>query len=181
MKALHRVVSCVVVLAALLLPISGNASGLQQQQEIWLPDWFTDLPAVDLSGSWLFDAEHSDPMLREWAEGEVRYVINHQPAFIVLEFRAGSEPTNAQTYRWDGTIAEFQRGARQVQEAARWTRAGRRLEVVGRHWDPEEPEAVEHYRFTYEPRGDVLTFVQENESGRTVWLFVKEREPRPAR
>ena len=59
MKALHRVVSCVVVLAALLLPISGNASGLQQQQEIWLPDWFTDLPAVDLSGSWLFDAEHS--------------------------------------------------------------------------------------------------------------------------
>ena len=120
-------------------------------------------------------------MLSEWVEREVRYVINQPSAFIVLEFRAGNEQANAQTYRWDGTIKEFQRGDRQVQEAARWTRAGRRLEVVGRHWNPEEPEAVEHYRFTYEHDGDVLTFVQENESGRTVWRFVKEREPRAAR
>ena len=169
------------LLAALLLPISGNASGLQQQQESWPPDWFTDLPAVDLSGSWLFDAERSDPMLGEWAEREVRYVIDQRSASILLEFRAGGEQANAQTYRWDGVIKEFQRGARQVQEAARWTLAGRRLEVAGRHWNPGEPEALEHYRFTYETRGDVLTFVQENESGRTVWRFVKEREPPAAR
>ena len=164
----------------LLLPISGNTSGLPQQQEIWPPDWFTDLPAVDLSGSWLFDAEHSDPMLSEWAESEVRYVISQQSAFIVLEFRSGTEQANTQTYVWDGTIKEFQRGGRQVQEAARWTRAGRRLEVVGRHWSQGEPGAVEHYRFTYEQRAGVLTFVQESERGQTVWRFVKEREPRAA-
>ena len=181
MKASHRAIRCAAVVAALLLPVSGNASGLGPQQEIWPPDWFTDLPSVDLSGSWLFDAEQSDPMLGEWAEREVRYVINHQAAFIALEFRAGSEQTNAQTYRWDGTIHQFERGTRQVQEAARWTRGGRRLEVLGRHWNQGEPEAVEHYLFTYEARGDVLTFVQESDTGQTVWRFVKEATLRAAR
>ena len=181
MNALLRAANCVVLMAVFLVSISAGAAGHPRQQEIWPPDWFTDLPSVDLSGSWLFDATQSDPMLGEWADLEVRYVIDHQSAFIALEFRADSERANAQTYRWDGTIEEFERGDRQVQEAARWTRAGRRLEVAGRHWSPDDPEAVEHYRFTYELRGEVLTFVQESESGQTVWRFVKEREPRTGR
>ena len=62
-----------------------------------------------------------------------------------------------------------------VEEAARWTEAGRMLEVLGRHWDPAVPDEKADYRFTYEMRGEELTFVQESESGTTVWRFAKER------
>jgi hypothetical protein len=143
-------------------------------------DWFSDLPAVDLSGTWVFDPAQSDPMLAEWSEHEVRYEIRQESARIILDFRVGEAGINTQTYRWDGTIQRFERGDRQVQEAARWTDAGETLEVAGRHWSPLAPDERVHYRFAYSRRGDVLTFVQENDAGRTRWAFVRGREQGPA-
>ena len=152
-------------------PQQGQLQGL----EVWPVDWFSDLPALDLSGTWIFDAAQSDPMLPDWSEQEVRYEIRQESARIILEFRVGEAGVNTQVYRWDGTIQRFERGDRQVQEAARWSDAGRTLEVAGRHWSPLAPDERVHYRFEYSRRGDLLTFVQENDAGRTRWAFVRER------
>ena len=162
--------------------VVASAAPQQQQQqqigvEVWPPDWFTDMPAVELTGTWLFDPDTSDPMIGAWASSEIRYEINQQGAFIVMAFRVKDVESNTQRYRWDAKIERFQRGGRQVEEAARWTDAGRMLEVVGRIWNPETPEQKSEYRFTYTARNDVLTFVQENESGTTVWRFARERMP----
>jgi hypothetical protein len=138
-------------------------------------DWFSDLPAVDLTGTWTFDASRSDPMLSDWQDAEVSYEINQQAAFIILEFKVPGSQSNTQRYRWDGTIQRFERGGRVVEEAARWTEAGRTLQIAGRHWDPTEPEEREEYGFFYRMRGDELEFVQENASGRTVWRFRRQQ------
>jgi len=130
-----------------------------------------------MTGSWLFDPDGSDPMPESWQGKEVRYEINQQGAFIVLDFRVPGSGSNEQTYRWDSTIARFERGGRLVEEAARWTEAGRMLEIAGRHWDPATPEDRTTYRFAYTLRGDVLTFVTEDETGRTAWRFRRERDP----
>ena len=114
-------------------------------------------------------------MIDAWAASEIRYEISQQATFIVLDFRVKDVASNRQSYRWGATVEHFERGGLQVQEAARWTNAGRTLEVVGRHWDPQTPEQKTEYRFTYAERAGVLTFVQENESGATVWRFVRER------
>ncbi len=167
------VVCCVAAVAA------ASPRGQQPQlgAEIWPVDWFTDMPAVELTGTWLFDPDASDPMVAAWAESEIRYEINQQAAFIVLDFQVKGIESNTQTYRWGATIERFERGGRQVEEAARWTGAGRVLEIIGRHWNPSSPDDKIDYRFTYRAQSDVLTFVQENESGATVWRFVLERIP----
>ena len=116
-------------------------------------------------------------MIDAWAASEIRYEINQQGAFIVLEFRVADVESNTQSYRWDARIERFERGGWQVEEAARWTDAGRMLEIVGRHWSFETPEQKSAYRFTYTARNNVLTFVQENEFGTTVWRFVRESMP----
>ena len=54
------------------------------------------------------------------------------------------------------------------------------LEIVGRDWNPAVSEERREYRFTYVMAGDQLTFVQESESGRTVWRFSRQRIPRDA-
>ncbi len=105
----------------------------------------------------------------------VKYVISHQAAFIVLEFQVPEVQSNTQRYSWNGVIQRFERGPRQVEEAARWTDAGRMLEIVGRDWDPTVSEERSEYRFTYVMDGDQLTFVQESESGTTVWRFSRQR------
>jgi hypothetical protein len=146
-----------------------------QQQEVgtrpWPEDWFSDLPAVDMSGTWVFDPDSSDPMLSTWQGREVTYEIIQQAAFIILDFKVTGSESNRQRYSWDGTIQRFDRGGRLAEEAARWTDAGRTLEIVGRHWDPETPGERAEYRFTYQLRNDQLVFVQESDSGRTVWRF----------
>ena len=142
----------------------------------WPQDWLSDIPLVDLSGTWVFDPQGSDPMLEPWRDREVRYEIGQHPAHIVLEFRVEGGRSNTQTYRWDGTVHRFQRDVRNVEEAARWTRGGRKLEVRGRHWDPETPDEIVEYSFSYERRGPVLTFIQGNATGTTVWRFVLERD-----
>jgi hypothetical protein len=141
----------------------------------WPEDWFSDLPAVDMTGTWVFDADGSDPMLAVWQDREVKYEINQQAAFILLEFVVPGSQSNTQRYSWDGTIHRFERGGRTVEEAARWTRAGRMLEIAGRHWDPTAPEDRTEYRFTYEVRGDRLVFTQESDTGTTIWRFDRVR------
>ncbi len=159
-----------------LLGSSPDVAAAQQLGvEPWPLDWFSDLPADDLTGKWDFDPANSDPMLTDWADLEVYYEINQQGGFIVLDFRVTGAQSNNQTHRWDGTISRFERAGRQVEEAARWTDAGRVLEIAGRHWDPGSPEERTYYRFTYEVDGDVLTFVQESDGVRTVWRFNRDR------
>ncbi len=168
-------------MALCFVAVSASSQEQQQQQQIgidvWPLDWLTDMPAVELTGTWLFDPEISDPMVGAWATHEIRYEINQQGAFIVLDFRVKDVESNTQSYSWDAKIQRFERGGRRVEEAARWTDGGRMLEVVGRHWSPETPEQKSEYRFAYTARNNVLTFVQENESGTTVWRFVRERLP----
>jgi len=170
-------------MALCLVAVAASASPEEQPQpqqigvEVWPPDWFTDMPAVELTGTWLFDPDTSDPMIELWAASEIRYEINQQGAFIVLEFRVADVESNTQSYRWGAKIERFERGGRQVEEAARWTDAGRMLEIVGRHWSLETPAQKSEYRFTYRARNNVLTFVQENETGTTVWRFVRQRLP----
>lgn len=130
-----------------------------------------------MTGTWVFDAAASDPMIDAWSGGEVKYVIVHQAAFIVLEFQVPEMGVNTQRYSWNGIVHRFDRGGRQVEEAARWTEAGRMLEIVGRDWDPMRPEERSEYRFTYTMNGDHLTFVQEAGSGTTVWRFSRQRLP----
>lgn len=162
--------------------VLGYAAAARAQEGIgsrpWPMDWFSDLPSVDMTGTWVFDPSTSDPMLVVWQDRDVSYEINHQAAFIILEFKVRGAESNVQRYRWDGTIQQFERGGRLVEEAARWTDAGRTLQVAGRHWDPGEPDVRVEYRFSYRMRGDVLEFVQENDTGNTVWRFRRERGTR---
>lgn len=137
--------------------------------------WISDVPSVDFTGTWVFDPDSSDPMLETWAGREVVYEITQGPGNIVLEFRVEGGSANRQLYRWDGTVNRFERGGRQVEERARWTDAGRVLEVRGEHWDTTAPDDVTGYRFRYELSGDVLTFRQTDASGTTVWRFVRRR------
>ena len=55
---------CVLLLA--VVSLDPPASAQQLERETWPPDWFTDLPAVDMTGTWVFDAAASDPMLDAW-------------------------------------------------------------------------------------------------------------------
>jgi hypothetical protein len=149
---------------------------LQLGSEVWPKDFFSDLPALDLTGTWTFDAADSDPMLSDWAEHEVIYEVTQHSAYIVLDFRVPGIESNTQRYRWDSQVEHFERGGRNVEEAARWTRAGSVLEVIGRHWNPATPNEREEYRFTYEVRGDQLIFVQSSDSGSTTWRFSRVRD-----
>lgn len=139
--------------------------------------WVSDVPAVDLTGTWRFDPTASDPMLEAWRGRTVRYRIAQHPGRIDLEFVVEGGLSTRQTYRWDGSARRFQRGEAEVEERARWTDGGRTLEVVGRWWLPAEPEETHRYRFLYRAAADTLTFTQEDDSGTTVWVFVRERTP----
>jgi len=153
---------------------------VQQQEDrtrrdIWSEGWVTDIPVVDLTGSWLFDPDASDPMIAAWRDREVRYQITQQPNHIDFEFNVEGGFSTLQTYRWDGTVTRFSRSGAEVEEIARWTRAGRVLEVRGRWWPEDTPNDVTTYELSYELSVFKITFTQTNESGSTVWTFVKER------
>jgi len=141
---------------------------------MWPENWATDLPAVDLSGTWVLNAENSDSLPSDWEGKKVEYLITQLSANIQLVFTVGVEQ-NGQTYRWDNKIERFERGGRQIEEAARWGRGGRVLEVRGRHWNPQEPDVKEEYLFSYTVRGEELTFVQESRGGKTTWRFDLDR------
>ena len=179
-RAWPRVLASACLLLALGAP--GSSAAAQDPQGVWPRDWSTDLPAVDLSGTWVLNAEHSDPLPTDWQDLKVEYLITQLSAHIQLVFTVGVEQ-NGQTYRWDNKIEQFERGGRLVEETARWAEGGRVFEVRGRHWNPQEPEVKDEYRFTYTVRGEELTFVQESRGGKTTWRFdldrTREDRPRP--
>lgn len=139
----------------------------------WPTPWITEIPTVDLSGSWRFDPERSDPMVEAWRGIEILYRIEQQPDHIVLEFLPeGEEGANIQVYRWDGTLRRDRRGRTEIAERARWTDGGRVLEVHGRSWIPGIEEEPYRYHFRYSLRRGTLTFTQADDSGATTWRFV---------
>lgn len=171
--------AAVALLALGAVLVVGAWSPAEAQDDVILdgpPDaWISDVPTVDLSGTWVFDPDSSDPMLEGWEGRRVVYEITQALGRIVLEFRVEEGSTNRQSYRWDGTVKRFERGGRQVEERARWTDAGRVLEIHGKHWDSTAPEEATEYSFRYELSGDVLSFHQIGAAGRTVWRFVRRR------
>ncbi len=135
----------------------------------------SDIPVVDLTGSWLFDPGASDPMVEAWREREVRYQISQQPDHIDFEFIVEGGYSIETSYRWDGTVTRFSRSGSEVEEIARWTDSGRVFEIRGR-WSPEnEPDDITVYELRYALRVLAITFTQTNDTGSTVWTFVKER------
>lgn len=137
----------------------------------WPVPWISDVPMVDLSGTWRFDPRGSDPMLEAWKGREILYHIRQGSGLVVLEFVPEGGRSNRQVYRWDGSVSRFERGEDSVAERARWTDGGQVLEVAGRRWPNEDVEAVQAYRFTYSVQSGRLTFVQHNGSGTTTWYF----------
>ena len=168
-----------------LAPVAQSeiAAAANQQEEAsparppleWTP-WISDVPAVDMTGEWLFDAASSDPMVEIWRQREVVYGIDQQVDRIVFEFRPENGQQNVQTYRWRGAISEFERGGAEVRERARWADLGRVLEVEGRWWAFDDQSTVRRYTLRYEvTSGDDLVFTQGNEHGTTVWRFTRRR------
>jgi hypothetical protein len=134
--------------------------------------WVSDVPTADLTGTWIFDAERSDPMVEVWREREVRYEINQQFDRIVVAFRPEGGEANVQTYRWDGSVNSFQRQDTEVRERARWIGQGRVLEVEGRWWPITDRDAVTAYRYEYRVGMDrTLSVRLIDEYGETTWRF----------
>ncbi len=175
--------AAIAILAALTLSALATASAVAQEQADpperppleWTP-WISDVPVVDMTGEWLFDAASSDPMVEVWRDREVSYRIDQQIDRIVFEFRPENGEQNVQTYRWAGSVSEFERGAAEVRERAHWTGNGRVLEVEGRWWSFDDQSTVRRYTFRYEfASGEVLVFTQGDEHGTTVWRFRRRR------
>lgn len=137
----------------------------------WPTPWISEVPSVDLTGTWRFLPDRSDPMLETWRGEEVLYRIRQESGRIVLEFVPGGGRTNEQTYRWDGSTAEFERGETQVRERARWSQSGRTLEIVGRWWLNTEPTEIHEYTYRYRLERSLLVFEQRDDSGTTTWRF----------
>ena len=158
------------------------AAAIRQEEQLpepppleWTP-WISDVPVVDMTGEWVFDAGSSDPMVEIWREREVLYRIDQQIDRIVFEFTPENGQQNVQTYRWGSAISEFERGGAEVRERARWTDRGRVLEIEGRWWSFDDRSTVRRYTFRYEvTSGDALAFTQGDEHGTTVWRFVRRR------
>lgn len=183
-SAAFALLSLIAASLSLLVPLrqtfaapagGGPRASVQEVADDWPRGWISDVPSVDLTGDWVFLPERSDPMLEVWRDREVSYRIDQYPTHIVLEFRAQGGASNTQTYRWDGTVHRFERDTTEVEEMARWTAAGRELEVEGRWWESASPAEVHAYAFRYSVAGNVLSFVQRDDSGTTTWRFLRQR------
>jgi hypothetical protein len=162
------------------LAFAGASTDPQQiedrtRRDIWAEGWVSDIPVVDLTGTWLFDPDESDPMVEPWNGREIRYQISQQPDHIDFEFVVEGGYSTTQSYRWDGTVTRFNRSGSDAEEIARWTDAGRVFEVRGRWWPEDTPDDVSTYELRYELRVFRITFTQTNDSGSTAWTFVRER------
>ncbi len=178
-----RIVGFAVLVGLTLCPQSMTSIAAIQQEATppdqpsleWTP-WISDVPVVDMTGEWVFDSASSDPMVEVWRQREVVYQIDQQTDRIVFEFRPENGQRNVQTYRWAGSISEFQRGGAEVRERARWTERGRVLEVEGRWWAFDDLSTVRRYTFRYEVASfDMLVFTQGDEYGTTMWRFRRRR------
>ncbi len=180
--AMRYALSIAVVLGLMPTPPAATFAAAQEEATPserppleWTP-WTSDVPVVDMTGEWLFDAAASDPMVEVWREREVVYRIDQQIDRIVFEFRPENGQQNVQTYRWANAVSEFERGNAEVRERAHWTDNGRVLEVEGRWWSFDDQSTVRRYTFRYEvTSGEVLVFTQGDEHGTTVWRFRRRR------
>ena len=178
-KGLPFLLLFALALSSALAP-AGSSMDLQERadrtrRDIWSEGWVSDIPTVDLTGTWLFDDAASDPMIEAWRDREVRYQISQQPDHIDFEFMVEGGYSTVQSYRWDGTVTRFNRTGSEVEEIARWTDAGRVFEVRGHWWPEDTPDEITVYELRYALRIFRFTFTQTNDSGSTVWTFVKER------
>lgn len=157
--------------------VQAPEAGVEQTEpELDWPGRVSDLPMVDLSGTWVFDPEVSDPMVEAWRGRRVEYRIDQQSDFIRLEFRPEDGQGNVQTYRWDGRVIAFERGTTEVRELAAWVEGGRTLEILGRWWSPEDITEIHSYSFRYRLEGfDVIAFEQSDPHGTTTWRFRRQR------
>lgn len=167
-----------IVFAPLLLsaicaaPAAGQTAGQAGAPELDWSDGVSELPIVDLTGTWLFVPEDSDPMVEIWQGRQVEYVVTQTGDRIVLDFRPEDGRRNVQGYRWNGTVSSFRRGDAEVRERARWTDGGRSLVIEGRWWTPDDLETINAYTFVYRLDGpNELVFVQRDEHGETTWRF----------
>jgi hypothetical protein len=135
-------------------------------------DAVLEVPLADLSGSWLFVPGDSDPMVEDWRDREILYVITQVPDRIVLDFRPAGGSVSARGYRWDGSVVSLERDRTQIRERARWTDGGRVLEIEGRRWADDDPSEITSYLLRYRLDGpDRLIFVQADAYGETIWRF----------
>lgn len=161
--------------AAAATPVPEFPVGAQEQPPdlAWAPG-VSEVPLVDLSGTWVFLPDASDPMVEAWRDREIVYVITQATDRIVLDFRPEDGQRNLQGYRWDGSVSSFERGDAEVRERARWTDGGRTLMVEGRWWSPDDTGSITAYTFLYRLEGtNRLEFRQQDDQGETVWRFAR--------
>lgn len=170
------------LLVGLLLPAAGLASqelpvmvvDPENVELDWLP-WISDVPIVDLSGTWAFDAERSDAMIGEWRGRVVRYEVYQQLDRIILRFRPGGDEI-LQNLTWTGAIISRREGETRIRERTRWSQGGRVFEIEGRYWRIDEPEPdPQRYVYRYQLDGrNTLVVTQEDDYGVTVWRFRRQ-------
>jgi len=169
------VIPALLVLLLLTAPAAQQPQGNTPPEMGWTPV-VSELPLVDLSGSWRFLPRDSDPMVQQWRDAAVLYEIQQLADRILLDLHPDEDArSTARAYRWDGAVEEFENGSAEVRERAFWADGGRMLVIEGRWWDPAAPRELDAYTFRYSLDGpDRLVFVQENDSGETVWIFERE-------
>lgn len=139
----------------------------------WMP-WISDVPIVDLSGTWVFVARGSDPMIEAWRDQTVVYEVYQQLDRIVVRFRTGGEIV-ARNLTWTGAIVPRNEDGVEFRERTRWTDGGRTLEIEGRWWLPGEAPEPERYLYRFRLDGrDTLVVIQQDDHGTTTWRFVRQ-------
>jgi hypothetical protein len=171
------------VALAAALPVAGQDAPVTvvdpRSNLEWTP-WISDVPIVDLSGTWVYDAARSDPMLKDWqgedGDGDVIYEIFHQPDRIVLRFLPAAGDSTVESFSWTGRVEADRRDGMSIRQRAHWTAGGRVFEIEGRWWlIAGEPEP-RHFAYRYQLEGnDTLIFTQEDDHGATVWRFRRRR------
>jgi hypothetical protein len=139
----------------------------------WMP-WISDVPTVDLSGTWVYEKRGSDPLPDAWRGAPVVYEIFQQLDRIVLRLRTGGE-TVVQNLTWTGAIVPRNQQGMEIRERTRWADNGRTLEIDGRWWLPGETPEPQPFLYRYRLDGrDTLIVTQDDDYGSTTWRFRRD-------
>ena len=157
--------------------IRGSSSQQRDRQAelAWPHPWLSEIPVVDLSGTWRFDPAISDPMVEVWRDREVLYRIEQHSGQMLMVFEPADGLVNRRLYRWGSETKSFNRDEVEVRERTRWIAAGRTFEVIGRWWPINDPRLLGSYRLLYEIASGMLVVTQEDDHGETVWRFRRHR------